>query len=332
MPKTNKKIIVNENGRRILIIDEILDIDNITYIKETDFDVLFLHSAYTTYEKNYQAIISIHPLLANKCWFKPIFITNKLEGKIRLLQNTIDGFAINPTEQHITYKIEDIYENVSRLRFPKNDTDSVLSPEQRLIHQCQYMISRNQFLLTPILTDLSDIAYASPFVELFERQGLVTFHERNSFYERLLELGYISKKRFIDKLYICPECMHSYLIFVETCPKCGNSDIEEEAVLHHFRCANISPETTYLHEGQLRCPKCHHWLRHIGVDYDRPANLFNCKACKNRFTSSKMKVTCTHCHKSFSPSQLAPFDVYEYEFTNKGVSFFASNEIINGLR
>ena len=41
----------------------------------------------------------------------------------------------------------------------------------------------------------------------------------------------------------------------------------------------------------LICPKCHKKLRHIGVDYDRPAVVYTCNDCENSFTSPITKAT-----------------------------------------
>lgn len=73
--------------------------------------------------------------------------------------------------------------------------------------------------------------------------------------------------------HVCPKCYDKGMIYQETCPKCGSVDVEEHNMIHHFRCANISPERTYVKDGKLICPKCLKELHHIGVDYDRPQHL-----------------------------------------------------------
>lgn len=323
------KIITNEKGRRILVVVSMSDMVNMPEFDDDSFDAMFFDTPYgTTYEANYETIIAIHPILSDKCSYKPLFVSDKLRGKLRLLEYLIDGFAFTPLEPQVTCIIEEIYENIAGMNMLNTDNDNYSIAYRYLLRECKYLISRNRLFITPVLTNIGAIGYDSPFSGILERQELVTPSDRRKFYNRLLEARYIDQKRFIDRLHVCPDCGHSHLLFIEVCPNCKSSDISEEAVLHHFRCANISPETTYIYEGQLRCPKCSHFLRHIGVDYDRPANLFTCHSCKNFFTSPSMKVICTYCKNAFSTSQLIPFNIYEYEFTVSGIEAIRQGNLI----
>lgn len=107
--------------------------------------------------------------------------------------------------------------------------------------------------------------------------------------------------------------------------------MHQESVLHHFRCANVSPESTYEYDGQLRCPKCRHFLRHIGVDYDRPSEIYTCQDCGNTSLHSDMRVFCTQCHSTLKTSELHPFEIYEYEFTPKGQIAITSGQALLAL-
>ena len=144
----------------------------------------------------------------------------------------------------------------------------------------------------------------------------------------LLELGYAKRKDFVERIHLCPFCNNSHLYYMEACPKCDSSLLKEEPVLHHFRCANISPESSYAYDGELRCPKCHQFLRHIGVDYDRPSNVYTCQECSHTFLHTRMKVYCTSCKKTYRPSDLLPLDVYSYEFTSEGILALSSNDAV----
>lgn len=97
--------------------------------------------------------------------------------------------------------------------------------------------------------------------------------------------------------------------------------------MHHFRCANVSPESTYACDGELRCPKCGHMLRHIGVDYDKPSSVYTCGECGDSFMYPSMSVLCTSCRKFHSTDELMPIDVEEYEFTPEGIKAFANNDV-----
>ena len=78
----------------------------------------------------------------------------------------------------------------------------------------------------------------------------------------------------------------------------------------------------------LICPKCHKKLRHIGVDYDRPAVVYTCKDCENSFTSPITKSTCCYCQSTFPVNALVPRDVEDYEITEEGIRTLTSGNIM----
>lgn len=320
------EIVKNRMGRRILVVMSLFDVEKEEALEYGDFDAIYISASLPTYEMCHTIICSAHPLVIDKCHLKPFFVTSRMARLIDPMQGTIDGYASSPMDEKMTLRIEEIYGNITRLGM-RPVYYGKHTAEVYLIKQIRYMLSRELRLISPVLLAGSYSGYTSQFSEIFEKMEYMTYVERRFFYQRLIELGYIRIRRFVEKIYVCPECMHSHLLFIETCPKCRNSDISEESVIHHFRCANVSPEHTYMHDGQLRCPKCRHFLRHIGVDYDRPADLYTCKTCGNHFTSPHMKVLCTKCKMSFNTSQLVPVDIHEYEFTEQGVKAFVSNEV-----
>lgn len=94
-------------------------------------------------------------------------------------------------------------------------------------------------------------------------------------------------------------------------------------MIHHFRCANISPEASYLQDGKLICPKCRHELKHIGVDYDRPASMYYCKENNMHFSAPEVKGLCANCHKISDLSQLIKRRLHRLDYTALGVATFA---------
>jgi len=78
----------------------------------------------------------------------------------------------------------------------------------------------------------------------------------------------------------------------------------------------------------LVCPKCHKKLRHIGVDYDRPAVVYSCNDCENSFTSPLTKATCTYCEGTFPVNALVPRDVVNYEITEEGIRALTESSIM----
>ncbi len=328
MTNNSYTIVTNVNRRRILVINDVTDIDHTSELSFEDFDAIFINVIDTLMDRNMLAIRLASPLLSEKCRFKPCYVTRRLIGWLGKADIIVDGYAAQPTDNNMTQGIEDIYANMRRINFLLG-TEPVVTHAEEVFRLCRYAISRGQFTFSSQPT----LGLSQGYMELYyytlwyDGQETLQMEERNFFHSQLLRLGYIRQTRFIDKTHVCPVCNQPNLLFFESCPRCGSSDIVEEPVLHHFRCANVSPESTYQWDGELRCPKCHHTLRHIGVDYDKPSSIFTCKQCDNTFMYPDMRVLCPTSRKTFTTDDLIPVDVVEYEFTPEGIKAFANYDI-----
>lgn len=324
----NYTIVTNANRRRILVVNEVVDIDHTPELAFEDFDAIFINVIDSLMDRNMLAIRLASPLLSEKCRFKPCYVTRRLIGWIGKAEIIVDGYAATPTDNNITQGIEEIYANMARVNFLLG-TDPVVTHAEEIFRLCRYAISRGQYTFssqpTPGLSEgYMELYYYTLY---FDGQENLQMEERDFFHAQLLKLGYIRQTRFIEKLHVCPQCHKSHMLFFENCPQCGSSDIREEPVLHHFRCANVAPESAYQWDGELRCPKCHHMLRHIGVDYDKPSSIFTCKQCDHTFMYPDMRVICPTSRKVFTTDDLLPVDVVEYEFTPEGIKVFANYDI-----
>jgi GGDEF domain-containing protein/ribosomal protein L37AE/L43A len=70
--------------------------------------------------------------------------------------------------------------------------------------------------------------------------------------------------------------------------------------------------------SRLRCPKCGRTVRHIGVDYDRPAMNLWCEECRANFAEPAILGYCLNCARSFTPDDAQPMLIKEYELTKEG--------------
>lgn len=324
-------LVTNRNGRSILVVENALSPADKSVIKENDYEAIYIASCSGFDIDNVQTILSVHPLLERKSGLKPIFVTDRLRGRLRMLAELIDGYADGPDAVSVANKIEKIYENIRRLHFSLREI-RLDTEETRLIHAFRWMLSRKRYKMAPLLSPGSSSGYVMPFIEVIERMGFVGTTSRKRFQMKLQELEYIRPVRFVHRVHLCPECQYSHILFIEVCPKCRSSDIRSQSVIHHFRCANVSPESTYQMDGKLVCPKCNQTLRHIGVDYDRPTDIYICGSCSHHFTQPDMDAVCTLCKEMFKTSQLIPYDIYEYEFTQEGIRAFSSDGIYRILR
>ena len=321
-------IVTNRSQHRILVINEPVNVDETPELQFEDFDAIFINVIDSVMDRNMLAIRLASPLLSEKCRFKPCFVTRRLMGWLGKSEVIVDGYATTPTDDSMARTIDDIYANMRRHNFLLG-TAPVVTHAEEVVRLCRYAISRGRYTFSSQPTPgLSEGYMALYYYTLwFAGQQDMQAEERDFFHQQLLRLGYIRRTRFIDRIHVCPMCKGSSLLFFETCPQCGSSDIKEEPVIHHFRCANVSPEHTYQQDGELVCPKCKKILRHIGVDYDRPSSIYTCGQCDHTFMYPNMRVLCPTNRRAWRPDELQPVDVEEYEFTPEGIRAFASNDV-----
>ena len=321
------RIKANTKGRNILIVRGLVQLDNVSNIKAEDFDAIYIEDygqSHSALSFQLQSMSSIHGM---KSHLKPRFLAATLKPHVHQLKPLVDGFATTPDDEKMSERIEEIYNKLAYIDL--FDISEVRTNNYvYFLKLCKHAISRGLYNFTTSLEQ----AYAQGHTALFlAKQDSLTTNMRAEFVrfnQTLCELGYAERKKFKERIHVCPHCKSSHLFYMEVCPKCDSSLLKEEPVLHHFRCANISPESSYSYDGKLRCPKCHQMLRHIGVDYDRPANVYKCQACDHTFLHTRMKVYCTSCQKTSRPSELLAQDIYNYEFTSEGLQALSSNDAL----
>ena len=266
----------NKRQRRILIFDSAFNLEDSNDFLREMFDAVFV---FTSSPDEAKAILNvINPVTSRKCCYKPFLLSRDLKGQLDEYDELVDCYTYDIDDAETLDTVEEIITHIESIDLQPDDND-VLSGNLFFVRLYRYLISRRVYNLTPELNHLSAMGYSIPLFELFYRQGAYSLNEYIIFNQSMVEKGYIRPVQFINKIYLCPKCLHSHLLYIENCPHCHSSDIKSEEVIHHFRCANISPEHTYNFGGQLRCPKCHQLLRHIGVDYDRPSVVYTCSNC-----------------------------------------------------
>lgn len=332
--RVNEKyqIITNFSRRKILVINEVLDVDRTPELDFEDFDAMFINVINPLHDYTRLAIRLASPLLSEKCRFKPLFVTQRLQGWLGEAAIIVDGYASSPTDRDLAQTIDEIYGSMRRLNFLLG-TEPVVTHAEEMFRLVRYAISRGMFTFSSEPIRGMSIGYMAlyNYTMWYTGQERIAAQEREFFHSEMLRLGYIRHSRFIDRIHECPHCGSSHLFFFETCPKCNSSDLRQQSVIHHFRCANVSPESTYQWDGELRCPKCHVLLRHIGVDYDKPSAIYTCNQCEESFMYPDMRVLCSSCKRSLETDELLSRDVYEYELTPDGIHAFAGNDVVHTI-
>lgn len=310
------QIVNNTYGQRILVIDDVISRHYREHLRYEDFDAVYIA---IDVPGNMDHILKrINPVTTNESVYKPFFAPRALQGRIGLCDSMIDEYINSIDEHAVLSTIENIQHWTREYSVPRQ-YDNINNHNMLILRMFRYFISRNHLILEPELAEKSALGLAYPLCEYVHSWGLFHLAEYFAWLEMGNSKGWLAFRRTLYRTHKCPKCMHSHLVYLETCPECGSNILDYEQVIHHFPCANISPEHTYMVGGQLICPKCHKVLRHIGIDYDRPASLYHCQNCGKTFLHPDTKAMCTNCGTVSDVSELYPHDVHEIEITQDGI-------------
>ncbi|HYE05571.1 MAG TPA: diguanylate cyclase [Planctomycetota bacterium] len=132
--------------------------------------------------------------------------------------------------------------------------------------------------------------------------------------ERLTGMG-MARRTLRNRLRVCPACESFELAYGETCAGCGSVDFVQETMIHHFACATVDTVAAFRRGNDLICPKCVKPLRQIGRDYEKPANLFRCRACAAVTSDTRVVATCLNCRGQCKPEETRERLIHAYELT-----------------
>lgn len=306
----------NKRGDMVLTIDSFVDIDSTPDIQSDYFDCIYIN---TTSERAFHAIMfGASPILSYKCSYKPIFAHTALTGKEQMIDYIVDAYMSDMSNEKV-YEIIDKIKKAREKYGIKQEIARPTQPNQLFANILRYQLSRDQRVLGHRLMEKSSLGYINPIFEHYHSMSLFHLAEMFTFMNSMVECGALRKSHYLIKEHLCPKCNHSHLLYTECCPNCGSSNLKIQNIIHHFSCANVAPESAYNVGGMLICPKCHKKLRHIGVDYDRPAVIYSCNDCESSFTTPLTKATCCYCQSTYPVSALVPRDVVDYEITEEGI-------------
>ncbi len=246
-------------------------------------------------------------LMNDDLYLKPLFYLGITNRQCDGSHNDINDPSIIGKIKVILQKIN-AYEN---LPLPTERKERLLTKIAR------YLISRNSSI-NPLNSRNSKIGYCYPLIEdlSIESDPLHIIKHLNQYTTE----DYFQSK-ITDKVNVCYECQGSFLNFSECCTKCNSLDLTSEELVHHFRCAYVGPQSDFMKDEKMICPKCDHQLKHIGIDYDKPSEIHTCKSCNHSSQETKMKAKCVDCCKENELDQLSTFEICKYEPTEKLKSF-----------
>ncbi|MCK5835376.1 MAG: hypothetical protein KAG98_06565 [Lentisphaeria bacterium] len=138
--------------------------------------------------------------------------------------------------------------------------------------------------------------------------------------EELVRDGFLLSQ-LVDKVALCPSCHYHTINIRETCPHCQGIDIDIKPIVHHFSCGFMGIESDFIVPNKVEqvCPKCEKKLRHIGLDYEKPSDTFNCNSCGLIFIESEVELECFQCGNEAPASEVIFKKIYRYTPTHRAV-------------
>jgi len=113
--------------------------------------------------------------------------------------------------------------------------------------------------------------------------------------DMLRERGFLEPDDLVDRLRLCPNCRNAQIGFIDVCRECHGLKIAEQPFLHCFTCGFVGAQPEFVKGSTMRCPHCQQSLRHIGVDYDRALEHWQCGSCRHVFEDPEIKARCGIC-------------------------------------
>lgn len=194
-------------------------------------------------------------------------------------------------------------------RINENDLFNIVT-DKEMIEFLGHLLSENIPEIAPVYDSKLSIGYYYPAVNLF---FAVDSKDGHIILLRFFEHQALDRK-LINRIHLCPKCLYHTVNFQEQCPKCSSIDFKNSDVIHHFNCGYVGEMSEFLNEAttQMICPKCGKVLRHIGMDYDKPAQMHKCNSCKYIFNESKVGMQCFHCNYIGDAEDAKDYDIYSY--------------------
>ena len=323
---------INSAGRNILVIKDYFDVSEDERLFSENFDLIYFDIAHIPYNLARQMVSQTSPFINKRFLYIPRFMNILDHTRFERLSPIIDAFVPSAIDNDVTIRTEEILFQCDKLHV-HDFYNPVIDENELFRRMCIFCFTREKLLFTdttiPTLREGLSAVF-SAYVLVRRIVGNDPNPDDSNIRQmtaRLLENKYIEPNKFVERIHICPMCANDHLIFSECCNKCKSSNLKEEDMIHHFRCANISRESDYLYDDELRCPKCKRLLRHIGIDYDRPSKVQTCNECGAVQLHSEMKVVCAKCGHQMQPHQLTPYDIYEYTFTPLGIQELCNHSL-----
>ena len=191
------------------------------------------------------------------------------------------------------------------------NSETYITPQGRLI---KYLWLRPEFVIQPQKDWQHSRYYRYSLLDALSEDTVDSF----VWLRKLATAKILEPITLLDRQRECSHCRSSHLSFVDTCPNCSGIDIHLKPSLHCFTCGCVDAQDKFMHTGSLICPKCNTHLRHIGSDYDRPLENYQCQSCSHAFSEGEVLVRCAMCEKSMNPDELVINEIQNWRLSDRG--------------
>lgn len=122
----------------------------------------------------------------------------------------------------------------------------------------------------------------------------------------------------MDRVKTCPDC-NGLPTFRDGCPKCGSGQVQENQMLHHFRCGHVDTRAAFQSSNGLECPKCLTSDMIVGVDFEHVSGIQSCGNC--HWSGDKLDLVgqCTQCGLRFPGADAVNSELVGYHVKRLGV-------------
>jgi hypothetical protein len=182
---------------------------------------------------------------------------------------------------------------------------------RRQLTLLRFLVTRELQTLRPRLDPGSASGHSYGALEMIAGPSL------HSDLTALAKAGLVNRE-FFERLHTCPGCDDARLAFREVCGACRSADLRRGQVVHHYPCGHVAAEELFRHGEQLVCPSCAESLRHIGIDYERPASLLYCNSCALTAGEGVTEARCLACGTSHAAEAVMERTVFTYHVTVEG--------------
>ncbi len=112
----------------------------------------------------------------------------------------------------------------------------------------------------------------------------------------------------LDQVLVCP-CCAGLPTFREGCGNCGSAWTQPEALIHHYACAHVGPESDFRKGHDLLCPKCRQTGLVVGSDFETVTGGYRCADCAARTSQSELIGHCLSCQHRFPATEAVSLEL-----------------------